>query len=184
MDKKQPSGHAFLNPEQILKQIGIPVGQRVADFGCGGGYFVLPASKLVGDEGRVFGVDILKTALSSLGSKIRLYGLSNIQLVWANVEKYGVSRGIHDKTVDTVLMVQLLSASTKRNDIFKEADRVIKHDGRLIVIDWKSDKLSFSPNKDLHVSIEEVKELAKAHYYKSDREIDVGQHHFCLVFQK
>ncbi len=180
----QPEGHTFLNPTEVLKQVGLKVGQWVADLGCGGGYFVLPAARMVGDEGRVYGVDVLKTALSSLGSKVRLYNLTNVQLVWGNVEVYGGSKGIQDHSVDVVLLVQLLSQTAKRKEALKEADRIAKHNGQLVVVDWKSDSLSFSPIKKNYIAPDEVKSLASASYLKFDREIEVGPYHYCLIFNK
>ena len=177
-------GPTFLNPEHILKQAGLVSGQWVADLGCGAGYFVLPAARLVGDEGRVYGVDVLKTALSSVGSKARLFGLSNVHLVWANVEIYGASKGIQDESIDMVLMVQLLSQSKKRKDIFKEADRILKKDGQLVIIDWKSDRSPFSPRQEEHVTVDEVKKLASDQYFKLAQEIKVSAYHFCLIFSK
>jgi len=184
MPSNEPSGHTFLNPERILKQVGLISGQWVADLGCGGGYFVLPASRIVGDDGRVYGVDVLKTALSSVGSKARLFGLANINLVWANVEVYGGSKGIHDASVDMVLLTQILSQSKKQKGIFKEADRMLKRGGQLVVVDWKSDRLPFSPRQSKHVDKEDIKKLAQENYLKFDREVKVGTYHYCLLFKK
>ena len=184
MPSNGPSGHTFLNPEYILKKVGLISGQWVADLGCGGGYFVLPAARIVGDDGRVYGVDVLKTALSSVGSKARLFGLTNIHLVWANVEIFGGSKGIHDESVDMVLLTQLLSQSKKRKDIFKETDRILKKGGQLVVIDLKSDRLPFGPHKKEHVTVEEIKMLVKDSFFKFEKEIKVGAYHFCLLFKK
>lgn len=184
MPSNEPSGHTFLNPGYILKKAGLISGQWVADLGCGGGYFVLPAARIVGDDGRVYGVDVLKTALSSVGSKARLFGLTNIHLVWANVEIFGGSKGIHDESIDMVLLTQLLSQSKKQEGVFKEADRILKKGGQLVVIDWKSDKLPFSPHKEKYVAVDEVKTLAGDNYLKFEREIKVGAYHFCLLFKK
>jgi len=184
MPSNELSGHSFLNPEHILKKTGLISGQWVADLGCGGGYFVLPAARIVGDDGRVYGVDILKTALSSVGSKARLFGLTNIHLVWANVEIFGSSKGIHDESIDVVSLTQLLSQSKKQKDIFKEANRILKKGGQLVVIDWNSDRLPFSPHKEEYVTVEEVKMLARDNYLKFEREIKVSVYHFCLLFKK
>jgi len=55
-----PTGRALLDPVKILQNAGLTEGQVYADFGCGTlGYFVLPATDLVGLGGKVYALDIL-----------------------------------------------------------------------------------------------------------------------------
>lgn len=185
MNHKQPAGHTFLHPENILKEVGLSIGNTVADFGCGGGYFVIPAAQIIGNKGIAYGVDVLKNALSSLDVKSRMFGLTNVKPVWANVEIYGASRGIHDNTLDMVFLVQIMSQSKKRKEIFKEVDRVLKHDGgKIMVIDWKSDKLSFGPDSAAMAKPEEIKEIAKSYGLILDKKFEPSDYHFGLVFRR
>jgi len=56
-----PSGRALLDPNKILKEAGLADCQTYADFGCGTlGHFVIPASIIVGEQGKVYALDILK----------------------------------------------------------------------------------------------------------------------------
>ena len=186
MENEQQSGHAFLNPKQILLDVGVAAGMQVADFGCGGGYFVIPAAQLVGDQGTVFGVDVLKDALSSLTSKSKLFNLSNIVPVWANVETYGASRGIHDHKLDMVFLVQLLSQTKpeKMEGVFKEVDRVLNHDdGKILVVDWKTKKFVLGPDKDL-VDKQAVIEMARKFRFVLDGEFNPGNYHFGIVLRR
>ncbi|XOU94335.1 MAG: class I SAM-dependent methyltransferase [Candidatus Kerfeldbacteria bacterium] len=185
MNHKQPAGHTFLHPENILKEIGLSIGETIADFGCGGGYFVIPAAKIIGDDGVAYGVDVLKNALSSLDVKSRMFGLTNVKPVWANVEIFGASRGIHDNILDMVFLVQIMSQSKKRREIFKEVDRVLKHNGgKIMVIDWKSDKLSFSPNPASMTKPEEIKEIAKSFGLILEKEFEPSDYHFGLLLKR
>jgi len=92
----------FLDPKSILKTLKIQGGQRVVDLGCGGGYFVIEAAREVGDNGLVYGVDVLQTALSALSSRARLYGLFNIRTVWSNAEVHGGAQVIKNGDIITV----------------------------------------------------------------------------------
>ncbi len=44
-------------PEPILKAIGMGPGKKIADIGCGSGFFTLPAARMAGKDGAVYGVD-------------------------------------------------------------------------------------------------------------------------------
>ena len=54
----------FLNPETLLREVGLTPGMTVADFGCGNGFYAVAAGSMVGKKGQVYAVDILEEALS------------------------------------------------------------------------------------------------------------------------
>jgi len=175
----------FLDPKWILKKLKIHGSQRVVDLGCGGGYFVLEAAREVGDEGLIYGVDVLQTALSALSSKARLYGLFNIRAVWSNAEVHGGAQAIKNGSVDHVLMIQLLSQSKKHEQIFKEASRMLKGGGKILIIDWRPDHgYRFGPAREKCVPSEAVKRLASQAYWASEDEFEAGPYHYGLIFRK
>ena len=61
----------LLPPEQTLINLGLHEGDVMADIGCGIGYFTIPASKIVGDSGKIFAMDILPEMLQDVGIKIK-----------------------------------------------------------------------------------------------------------------
>ena len=114
------------------------VGSAVADLGCGtSGHFVIPASRKVGSSGRVYAVDILKSALSGVESRAKLEGANSIETVWGNCEMLdGVK--ITDNAVDTTLVINNLYLTKNRQAFLREASRITKIDGKIVVIDWKT----------------------------------------------
>jgi len=184
MIPEQKTRSAFLNPRKILQSAGVNYGATVADLGCGGGYFVLDAARIVGDDSTVYGVDVLKGALSALDSKARMYGLTNVKTVWSNAEVYGGARKIPNGSVDTVLLVQLLSESHKHDAIFKETVRMMKLRGKAVVVEWKQDINDFGPPAEKCVDPAHVKQVAHAAGLKLVQEIDAGQYHYGLIFEQ
>lgn len=182
MVTEQKIKSAFLNPRNILQKAGVAYGSTVADLGCGGGYFVLDAARIIGDDSTVYGVDVLKGVLSALNSKARMYGLTNVKTVWSDAEVYGGARDIPNGSVDTVLLVQLLSESPKHDAIFKETVRMMKQQGRAVVVEWKRDANDFGPPPEKCVDPEHVKQVARAEGLKLVQEIDAGQYHYGLIF--
>jgi len=54
------AGTALLDPAIIYKKIDLVEGMKVVEFGCGRtGHFLFTASKVVGDKGIVYALDIL-----------------------------------------------------------------------------------------------------------------------------
>ncbi|MFA5051886.1 MAG: class I SAM-dependent methyltransferase [Patescibacteria group bacterium] len=181
-ESQQPT--IFLNAKDILKKLDVSHGQVVADLGCGSGYFVIEASRLVGDAGRAYAIDVQKPALSTVESKAASYGLTNIVTVWSDAEVYGGARRIKNGSVDVMLLIQLFSQTHKHQEVFREAGRMTKHDGEIAVIDWRPDRLTYGPPKARRLSTEQVKSLAMREGWKLSRELMVGSYHFGLVFKK
>ena len=73
------------NPERILAEIGLKAGFAFIDVGCGDGYFSLPAARIVGEQGRVYAVDISKEAVGRLKNKAKKERLKNLitKVGWA-----------------------------------------------------------------------------------------------------
>ncbi len=174
----------FLNAKDILKKLGVSHGQVVADLGCGSGYFVVEASRLVGHSGKVYAIDVQKPALSTVMSKAATYGLNNIKTVWSDAEKLGGARQVKNATVDVMLLVQLFSQTHDHQEVFREAARMTKPEGQIVVVDWRPDRLTYGPPKGRRLSLEQVKAIAQQVGWRQAKDIQIGEYHFGLIFTK
>ena len=172
----------FLHPEETVKQLNIKKWMKVADFGCGAGYFTLPIAKRLSHESRVYAVDVLETALESVRSRAKLQGLFNVETIRCNLEASN-GTGLSDKSIDLVLLANILFQSPKKVDIIKEAKRVLKEGGEMAIIDWKPDQ-SMGPAKDFIVSLGAVKKIVEDEGLRFKRELRVDKYHWGLVFEK
>jgi len=173
-----------LDPLEILSRLGIKNGSKVADLGCGSaGHFVVPAAKLVGGQTTAYAVDILKSVLKSVASVARLEGINNIKPIWSNLEIYGATR-IKKESLDFALLINILFQSKQDDQIIKEAIRLLKEGGKLLVIDWNQVPSSFGPAPIDRIKPEEVKKIAKDLELKIIDEFDAGNYHFGLIFEK
>lgn len=174
----------MLDAGNILKNmLGLSVGDMVGDLGAGGGLFTVQAARLVGDQGQVYAVDILKTALSDIDSRARMSGLHNIKTVWSNLEVVGACK-INPASLDYVLLVNVLFQSKKHLEIISEAARLIKSGGKMLIIDWDETKSAFAPNNELRVSPDRLIALSQGLGFSLDQQFKAGQYHFGLIFTK
>lgn len=175
-----PSGGEVLDPPAILATLGLAEGMFVADLGCGtSGHFVFPAARMVGVKGKVYAIDILKSALAGIDSRRKIEGATNVEEVWADIEVSGGTR-IPDNSVDRALLVNVRG----KLGMLKEAWRILKNGGKLLVVDWKPTAAPFGPpTKDRRPS-EATKADAAQLGYKLEKEFDAGQYHYGLIFMK
>ena len=169
----------FVNPKNILKQIGLRADMTAADFGSGSGGWAIPLAMLLKD-GIVLAVDVQEGPLSALESKARLEGVSNIKKITGNVETKVLE--IRESSCDIVLITDLLFQVDEKEEVFKEARRVLKPEGKVLVVEWSLDSL-LGP-KAGRVSEEEIKSISQRLGFKLEKEFTAGDYHFALLFKK
>ncbi len=179
--KRQKS--QFVDPEQVLRAIGLQDRMIFADLGCGAGYFTLPAAAMVGENGQVDAIDVLKSVLQDIQGKAKIEGLRNIQYVWADLEVPGTTKIAAD-SVDIAFLGHIIHQSTKHPEILGEAARVIKPDGLVAVVEWQKVKIPFGPPVEKRVAREDVIRVAQNIGLRLAQEFDAGAYHYGLIFKK
>lgn len=181
----------FLTPGAILNQLNLEKFMVAADFGCGSGGWALPLAKIL-SEGKVFAIDMIGGPLSALNSRAKMERILNIQTMTADVEK---GTKLISSSCDLVLMTNLLFECKDKTAVLKEAKRVLKPGGKILVIDWRK-AASFGP-RERAVAPQDAIELAKAAGLKIEMpsphlagsapasgEFDAGPYHYGLILTK
>jgi len=181
---KIPGGAELINAEEVLKKAGLEAGMKVADFGCGGrAYFTLQSARLVGKEGFVYAIDILKQKLKSTEELAKFYNFKNIKTVWADLEVPGSTK-IENDSIDFVLIINLFFQTKKHLEILKEASRILKNKGKVFVADWGKIASPLGPPVKMRVDPEKIKKIAEEVGFSLEKEFSAGPYHFGLVFVK
>ena len=178
-------GTELLQPRTILRdQLRMKAGQIVGALGCGGaGFFAIEAARLVGDQGQVYAVDIVKNALISVDGKSKLQGLYNVKTIWSDLELYGAT-DISEASLDHGMLVNILFQSKKHDAIVREAARLIRRGGRLLIIDWNDVSVSFGPRKEDRVNVEVLRAAVPSFGFTEDKFFEAGQYHFGLIYTR
>lgn len=174
----------MLDANLIFTKAQVGEKTKVADLGCGSsGHFIFPAAKLVGKKGLVYAVDILRTALETINKRARVENFPNIKTIWSNLEIFGATK-IEAGSLDVAFLINTLYQSHKRAEILRESVRLIKKNGRLVVVEWKNIAAPFGPPPEERVKKELVDAALKRFGLRLEEEFDAGQYHYGLIYIK
>lgn len=178
------SGSALINPIKILHKLAIKPGMRVADFGCGFlGHFIFPLSEMVGQDGIVYGVDIMKQALETVQKRARHEGKTNIQTIWSDIELYEKTP-LPPENLDGVCLVNTLFLIQNKLSVLQEVARLLKKAGFVLIIDWEKKLCSVGPEISDMAIPTEIMDMAQKCGFKLEEKFLAGDCHYGLIFRK
>jgi ubiquinone/menaquinone biosynthesis C-methylase UbiE len=168
---------AWQNPEAILAQIELRPGSVFVDVGCGDGFFALPAARLVGKMGRVYGIDIDADAIEMLRRKASEEGLGNLDLKVGEAEETLPC----EACADIVFFGIDLHDFRDPFKVLINARKMLKHDGRLVDLDWKKEPTELGPPMRIRFSQDQAAGLIVKAGFKIESTTEAGPYHYLIM---
>jgi len=174
-------------PAEVFDALGVKSGHRVADIGCGFGYFTFRLAARVGAEGKVYGVDIDREAITKVRERKEREKVEQVEPI------LGESADPHlPDDLDAVLIVDTYHEFRDYDRMMEAVFHALKPGGRLAIIDGEAP--SGRPRTEYHrlhsIPPELVREEVARHgfVFKESRpgfyDAEYGKKMYFLIFDR
>ena len=120
-------------PAKLLKALGIQEGMVIADVGAGSGYHVFRMAPLVGEKGKILGVDIQPEMLDLMNARAKKENVTNIQ----TVKSTETDPKLPANSVDLILMVDVYHELSYPYEMTEKMVASLKPGGRLVFVEFR-----------------------------------------------
>lgn len=185
------SSATFLDSSEILSELNFRGDETFMDAGCGDGYISIKAIGEFLSEGTVYAVDNYDESIKDLEAYKQKHDIENLIAIEADLTK-GIP-SIENESVDVVLMLNVFHGfkEEERDNVIEELKRIIKNDGRIVIMDFKPIEMTKGPPIDIRLSPEELESIFMEHnlkktYLNDNIGEDVGDEksHYLIIFEK
>ncbi len=119
------------NAQEILKSLDLQSGSHVADIGCHEGYLTFKLAPLVGDQGKVYAVDVEQYKLDRIQRKLSEHKLKNVETILGDYDDPKLPPNV----LDAVVILDTYHEFEDYQTILKHIYQGLKPGGRLVLVE-------------------------------------------------
>lgn len=165
---------------KLMPALAVKPGEVVVDLGAGSGFHTMKLSKLVGDKGKVYAVDIQKEMIAILDKRLKQQKIKNVTLVH-NTEK---DPKLPANAIDMILMVDVYHELSYPYEVTVELVKSLKPGGRLVFVEFRLEDRNV-PILDVHrMSIKQVMKEMEPHAVKHAKTLNHLPWQHVIIFEK
>ena len=174
-----PKRLEYLDPDIIWDKAALDNPEVLVDIGAGTGFFALLFSKKI-KNGKVYACDISDEMLSWMHDNLPMESKGIVVPLKMEENSVPLPAG----TADLVYMINLHHEFEEPLRILKEARRLLKEGGKLMIIDWKKGETPEGPPLHLRVTAETIEFQMRESGFSNVKKYAVLPYHNFLVAEK
>ena len=168
------------DPDLAMRLIRVQRGSTVADLGAGSGYFTVRLARAVGNEGKVYAVDIQPGMLTLLQQAVTRQRLTNVIPVLGAPDDPRLPAA----SLDLVLMVDVYHELAEPQVTLGHLKRALKPGGRLVLLEYRAEDPDVPILREHKMTKAQVKLEVEHEGFKQQRVYDDLPRQHLIVFTR
>ncbi len=151
-----PQREQELDPFFVITFLPIESHHRVADIGCGPGFFTIPLAKHLID-GKVYALDLEDEMLEVVRLRVAQVNLGNVEIMKCGATDFPIP----ESSLDGVLLAFVIHQNEDHVAFIKAVKELLKNRGWCGVLEWYKRESDFGPPVERRIDPEELGKLAR-----------------------
>ena len=166
--------------EEMIKALQLKKGMNVADVGCGNGYHSLMMAKIIGENAKVYCVDVQKKMLELLKRRADAAGVKNFEPILGEY----TDPKLPENKIDLILLVDAYHEFTDPENMLKKMRKSLTKDGVLVLVEFRKEDPKVPIKEDHKMSKKQINKELTANGFKLVRSYDKLPWQHCMFFGK
>ncbi len=176
------SSFDLIDSSKLFSELQLKKDTVFLDLACGSGSYSIAALKYIGDEGKIYAVDLWIEGIDNL---LREIAAKHIKHIHASVADISRNILIETHSIDICLMATVLHDLIQDNTeegTLREAKRVLKPKGLLAVIEFRKVEGPPGPPLKIRVSPENLNNILSSYGFRHVKTAEIGPYNYLSVF--
>ncbi len=178
------SSFDLIDATELFNELQLAPRSVFVDLGCGRGEYAVEAAWRVGEEGKVYAIDLWEEGLVVLGTEAEFLGLNQLRVLVADV---CARVPIDDESADVCFLAAVLHDLVREgcaDSVLDEARRILKPEGTLAVVEFNKFDGHPGPSIEVKLSPEQLEGLVTAHGFAPKDLASVGPYNYLMTFSR
>ncbi len=175
---EDPARDAYQKPHEVVNSLGIKEGESIADIGAGSGYFAFRFARHVGENGRIYAVDINPDMILYMNRRLRDLQLKNVVTVLSAPD----DPLLPDRSIDRFFICETWHHIQDKAKYLALMKKMLKPGGQVIMIDFQKRTLPVGPPDEMKIAREDVIRQMQVNGFHLTKENTFLPYHYFLIF--
>jgi arsenite methyltransferase len=175
---EDPKRDAYQKPHEVMRTLDIRQGEVIADIGAGSGYFTFRLAHHVGDNGRVYAVDVSPDMILHLNRRIRDLKAMNVSSILADPD----DPLLPERLVNRFFFSNSWHHVENQMKYLSLIKKMLKPGGEMVMIDFHKKELPVGPPMKMKIAREDLIKQMESNGSRLMKEHTFLPYQYFLVF--
>ena len=166
------------DPFVILSFCPININDRVADIGCGPGYFTLPLAKAL-VNGKVYALDIDEEMIAACRERVASARLGNVESLVCSEFEFPVENG----SLDGAFMAFVVQHASDKTRLLGAVRELIAPRGWCVILEWYRKETETGPPLERRIDPGDLEILARKAGFRTRGWRDLNGEHYMMTLR-